>query len=402
MNIRIKKPLPANEEMNIKKDNPVIAAYTQRYLNTSMTFVYRQIKSVEDEFSPIVLTSNEINNIDIYPAEKIFSRPKTTLGRLYRFMKKQMGSYSILSGDQINYFKQVTKENQVKLIHAHFGPAGIEIIPVAKALKLPLIVTFHGYDASSLLKNSKYISDLQPVFRYAHIVAVSDYMATKLISAGADASRMSVIRYGISPEKFPFIKRDPVHIKYKENRTINFLQLSNFNEKKGHKYTVLAFNELIKKQSNCTLTLAGDGELRSEIEGLSASLGIRDKVFFPGNVKPEAVKTFMAEADVFLHHSLTASSGDQEGIPNVIIEAMATGLPVISTFHAGIPELIKDGYNGFLVEEKDIDSYTRKMIEIIKIENNFASLASNTVFQDFNLITQACKLKELYKSLMKL
>lgn len=385
-------------EGNIIK--PVVGVYTQRYLNPSMTFVYRQISSVTAEFSPVVLTSNPVNNLDIYPVDKIFSKEKSPLGRLYRFYKKKTGHFAVLSRAQINYYKKILKENNAALIHAHFGPSAIEILPVAKELDLPLLVTFHGYDASSLLNNSNYVNDLKPVFEYADVIAVSNYMAQRLIEKGALSEKIRVIYYGISAEKFPFIDRTPVAEKHKRGEKVTFLQVSNFNRKKGHKYTVEAFKRALEKYSNLRLILAGDGELKTEIEQLCQSYKINSCVEFPGNVNPYQVYDYMKQADVFVHHSVTAPSGDQEGIPNVIIEAMATGLPVISTFHAGIPELITDGKNGFLVKEKDVDGYVNAIDCALHSESSVNRNASEKVMNDFNLEHQGRKLIEAYKEII--
>jgi len=100
--------------MRINK-KPVVAVYTQRYLNPTMTFVYRQIKSVMDEFEPIVLTPNEIRNLSVFPFEKIYSKKKNIFGILYRLYKKASGRFAVLSNSQNNYFKQIIKTIRLEL-----------------------------------------------------------------------------------------------------------------------------------------------------------------------------------------------------------------------------------------------------------------------------------------------
>lgn len=383
-----------------EKNKPVVSIYTQRYLNTSMTFVYRQISSTLNDFDPYIYTSNEITNSDIYPAGKLFVKVKTPLGRLCRYYKKKTGHYAVLSGAQIKFFSDHIKQSGSSLIHAHFGPSAIEILPVAEKTGLPLLVTFHGYDASSLLFNESYLTDIRPVFRRAYVIAVSEYMAKRLIEKGADPARMRVIYYGISLEKFPFIEREAVKEKFLHGETVKFLQVSNFNAKKGHEFTLKAFSGLVKEVKNVKLILAGDGELREKMIRLASELGIEKYTEFPGSVNPESVASFMKQADIFVHHSVTAASGDQEGIPNVIMEAMATGLPVISTVHAGIPELITDGVSGYLVPEKNVEEYTASMKRALQGDLQINNNAAGTVREKFNLDIQGQKLVETYKDII--
>lgn len=381
-------------------NGPEICVYTQRYLNLSMTFVYWQLKAVSAAFNPWVLTSNPTNNLDVYPIENIVVSEKSVLGRLYRFYKKKTGHYAVLSSGQKKRFRDVLKEKDIKLIHAHFGPSGIEILPLAKELKIPLLVTFHGYDASSLLRNKNYLNDLKPLLSYANIITVSSYMAKKLVGLGADPSKIRVIYCGTSMETFPFVEREPVAKKFSENKMITFLQVSNFNEKKGHKYTLEAFSRVARKYRNVKLVLAGGGGFKDEMEKLSGDLGIGDRVEFPGSVNPHQVFSLMKEADIFVHHSVTSASGDQEGIPTVIMEAMSTGLPVISTYHAGIPELIDNGINGYLVNEKDIDTYALTMEQALCSERSINKNAADKIRRDFDLELQGNKLIQIYREVI--
>ncbi len=379
---------------------PVIAIYTQRYLNKSMTFVYRQLLSVSEEFEIIVITSNEINNRDTFPFEKIFSKKITPLGRLYRLYKKLTGHFAVLSPMQKKYFYNVLRTNNVKLIHAHFGPSGIEICPLAKKLGIPLVVTFHGYDASSLLTNRNYIRDLKTLLIYSYSLAVSRFIYDKLINLGADRDKIEVYHCGVNLENFHFVRRSPISLKLKQKEEIIFLQISNFHEKKGHEFTLKAFNNLLKKYDNCKLILGGDGPLFKKIKTLCDNLEIANKVQLLGSVNHNEVFALMNSSDIFVHHSITTKRGDEEGIPTVIMEAMATGLPVISTYHAGIPELIDNNVNGFLVKERDIEGFTNAMIKAIESNKNIADIARLKIEKDFNNKILGPMLNQLYKRII--
>jgi len=343
----------------------------------------------------------------MFPIELVYFKSRNLIKiKTSRIFYRIYGQHKLLSRkpkisfNQKKFFTKIISKNDVKLIHAHFGPSGIEILPIARKLNIPLIVSFHGYDGSILLKFKDYRKRLEELFNEAHILLPSNFMLDELNEKVSNIKKHSVMYIGIPVDKFKYVERKSVTSKLKENEKITFLQVSNFVEKKGHSYTISAFNNFLKHYENAELILAGDGYLKEEIQTLVNNFGLNDKVIFPGAVNQEQVIDFMRNADVFLHHSVTSGAGDKEGIPTVIMEAMATGLPCISTIHAGIPELIKDGINGFLVEERDVESYVQKMIKIVSLSSNFSYEARNTVESDFNLEIQVKKLKTIYSELI--
>lgn len=119
-----------------------------------------------------------------------------------------------------------------------------------------------------------------------------------------------------------------------------------------------------------------------------------------GKVVKEEVVTLMREADVFLHHSVTAENGDQEGIPTVIMEAMASGLTVVSTYHAGIPELIKDKETGYLVMEKDVDGYVKQLENVMYSDNTIRDNALKHIRENFNIDVQNKELIKIYQHIL--
>ena len=384
-----------------------IAIYLQHYLAPSMTFIYRQLKSAEKKYNPLVICSDRVENQDKFPFENFFLKRRNFIHiKKSRYYNKLFGSHALLSINprisigQSKYFSQILHKNDVKLIHAHFGPSGIEILSIAKALNIPLIVSFHGYDGSILLKYERYKRTLKRIFEYSHIIVPSQYMLNELNDRVGNLVNCTIVNYGIPLNDFRYVERSSVKNKVDKNEKLIFLQLSNFVEKKGHFYTVSAFKELLNSYPNSQLVLAGDGDLIGEIQELVNNLGLKNKVIFSGAVNHKQVSEFMRKADVFLHHSVTSTTGDKEGIPNVIMEAMATGLPCISTVHAGIPELIKDQINGLLVKEKDISGYVQKMKELLEKENDYALQARKTVENHFNLEIQTQKLSAIYDRLL--
>jgi len=384
-----------------------IAIYLQHYLAPSMTFIYRQLKSAEKKYDPLVLCSDRVENRAKFPFDKFFLKRRNFVRiKKSRYYNKLFGSHSLLSINprislrQSKFFSQILHKNDVKLIHAHFGPSGIEIVNLARALRIPLLVTFHGYDASLLLTMKKYIENIKRVFDYAHIITVSEKMKCDLIKFGAIEERVSVVRCGIPVDRFHYVERASLQSKFSNNEMITFLQVSNFVEVKGHKYTVLAFRDFLGVYPNANLILAGDGGTKASVQELCANLGISSKVKFPGVVDESTVIKLMKNADAFLHHSVTLTNGIKEGLPTVVMEAMATGLPVISTYHSAIPELIDDGLNGFLVKERDTLTFKDTMYNLKNVTNQIGLNARKKVSKDFNLEIETQKLFEIYDRLM--
>lgn len=379
----------------------VIAIYQQNFLSASMTFIYRQLLGVSDEFKPIILATTR-NNRGRFPYPKIYERNLSTREFVYsRVLKKTTGRVPIMFSDRQEYWKEVLLEQEIKLVHAHFGPAGIDVLPVVAALGIPLLVTFHGSDASRLLRNPGYVSRLRDLFEYASVITVSHFMADQLSAFGARPERTFVHYIGAPVEEFEFVERKPVRMKISDSERVTFLQVANLIEKKGHAFTLEAFRNYSSRNPDCKLVLAGDGRLRRQLERTAAQMSIGDKVEFAGAVTKAEVIRLMRDADIFLHHSITAADGSQEGIPTVLMEAMAMGLVVISTFHSGIPELIEDTYNGLLVQERDVTGYTRRMFDCATVDDDLPKRAAATVNDRFNLAKQNQELKEIYRHVLQ-
>lgn len=250
------------------------------------------------------------------------------------------------------------------IIHCHFGYEALMLLDNIDIRRYPIIIHFHGYDASMMLKKKSYVKKLKSVLKNKNVfpVTVSDFFINQLSETlDVPKNRFTLLRYGVNLELFnPYQKNDNGRV---------FLQVSSLVPKKGHEFTLKAFSLFLKNREDkeYTLILTGDGKRRALLESLASEYGISDKVQFVGNVAPSDAVNLMSTADCFVHHSITTEEGDTEGIPNAIMEAMAMELPIVSTFHAGIPELVEDGVNGYLVEERDVAAYAKKMEEALKM-----------------------------------
>ncbi|MBO9571308.1 MAG: glycosyltransferase, partial [Chitinophagaceae bacterium] len=257
----------------------------------------------------------------------------------------------------------------------------------------PVILHFHGYDASQALRKPAYKRRLQELLVQPNIIPLScnQFFANRLAGVlRLPVHKFNVLRYGINCDLF----------KRKEEADSGsekiFLQVSSFSEKKGHQFTLKAFSIFLKNtgRRDCRLIFAGDGARRADMERYSAELGIYNHVHFAGIASPEEAVNLLQRANVFVHHSVTAANGDMDGIPNSIIEAMAMQLPVVSTYHSGIPELVENKINGYLVKEHDVIDYANKMEKALAM--GLLPANREKVIQFYELNKQNELLEEFY------
>jgi glycosyltransferase involved in cell wall biosynthesis len=383
--------------MSSRPEKPVVALYLRYYLSPSETFVHRQLLGVSDEFSTIVLAS-ETSNLDLFPTESVFAKGKGLAGKAGTRVVRALGRrYSVATPGQRGFWKKVLAEKRARLVHAHFGHFGLDVLASARAVGLPLLVTFHGFDASSLLRDRRYTRQLRELFGYAHALTVSRNMAERLAAHGLREGRFTVHYIGVPIGDFEFTERTPAPEKIARGEPLVFLQVSNFVEKKGHRVTIETFSRYLRERPRDRLVLAGDGPLRKGMEELCAAEGIADRVEFPGRVVRRQVADLMRAADVFVHHSVTGADGDMEGIPTVLMEAMSTGLPVVSTRHSGIPELVDHGRDGFLVGERDVEGYTAALHALRASDPAMGRSARKKIEEKFDIAAQNAELKRIYR-----
>ena len=291
-------------------------------------------------------------------------------------------------------------DKKFDIIHCHFGPNGI-IGAYLKEIGISgkLITTFHGYDMSTFIVNNGN-NVYEKLFLNGNLfLPISDYWKRKLIRLGCDEKKIIVHRMGIDLKKFKFSER----IK-QPGEPIKILTIGRLVEKKGHEYAIRAIAKVVKKYRNIEYLIAGDGPLRNKLEGLVQELGIEKHVKFLGAIEQNEVLKLYQQAHIFVLPSITASNGDQEGIPVVLMEAQATGLPVISTYHTGIPEVIVEGKSGFLVPEKDVDALAERLeylIEHPEIWPEMGRYGRKFVEEKYDIKKLNQKLVEIYQKLIE-
>lgn len=284
-------------------------------------------------------------------------------------------------------FKNYLLDNNIQLVLAEFGTTGVEIFELCKEIKVPLIVTFYGYDAFHKEVLDKHLTAYLEMFDYcSKIICVSKDIQKQLITLGADTAKTKYLPCTFFPDNFEY--KD-----HSKNKNI-FLAIGRFAETKSPHLTILAFNEVLKDIPDAQLVMIGKdggGELFEACHILVKALKIEAKVDFKGILTPIEVKAEMDQAKVFVQHSLTTPMmGDKEGTPVAIMEAMANGLAIVATKHAGIQEIIEHGKTGVLVEEYDYLAMAGEMkricldTKLIKLlgENASKSIRSNPLISE--------------------
>jgi len=266
------------------------------------------------------------------------------------------------------------------VVFAQFGPVGAEIMKICKKINLPLIVHFHGYDISVKKVVEDYRKKYQEMFEYAtYIIAVSKCMKNMLINLGCSESK---IIYNPCGANDAYYNISPTY-----NKKL-FIGAGRFTPKKAPQNTILAFIKVLEKHPDAQLILAGEGELLETCKELVKQNRIEESVFLPGVFNAEQLKLWLSEAMAFVQHSITAPDGNMEGTPVVVLEASLAGLPIISTFHAGIPDVIIDGKTGLLVNEGDIEGMAKNMIWILdnpKKAKEIGMAGKENIWKNFNM-----------------
>lgn len=270
-----------------------------------------------------------------------------------------------ISGVRNNYFgnyalRTYLQKQRIDVVLANYGIAAAHLVPACRDLGIPLLVIFHGHDATDQKLLKQYRRGYQRLFEYASfVITVSADMREGLIRLGAPPEKIRVVPCGVDIAKFR-----PAS----EPKEKLFLAVGRFVEKKGPLHTIKAFHKVWQKHPDAKLVMAGSrsGECYAACSRWVANTGMAGAVVFAGVLTPAEIREWMARARAFVQHSITAANGDQEGTPVSVLEASASGLPVISTFHGGIKEAVVHNKTGFLVKEGDIDGMAASMMTILE------------------------------------
>ncbi len=322
----------------------------------SETFIQNQIEYLP--FEKLIVTTGigefaDQNNIPI-ASFSLLSKVKRGFGRKFLNEDFEIQQNSLL--------EKHLKKNKVDHVLFQYGTTAKKAYKACLNCDTPYTIHFHGYDAYTNLYGKDYYKE---VLKYAsQVVVVSNHMKNQLMNLGCNEEKIVIIPYGT--------KFKPVSKLIEQNNTKNkFLAVGRFVEKKAPYITILAFAEALKVNNRLTLDMVGEGDLLPMCKDIVKGLDLEKNIKFHGACSHEAVQKMMHKTDFFIQHSKRAESGDSEGLPNAIIEALILNKPVISTYHSGIPEVVENEVNGFLVREGDLLGTKEKIIKAIDYNFKF-------------------------------
>lgn len=318
------------------------------------------------------------------------------------FRKWKFKLIKLISSNDVIKMAPVLDDTDV--LHFHFGTDAGIYLPLLKNVTKPKIVSFYGYDCSSFPKRflglgKSYLQ--QRVFKLADVVlAMSEDMREDLIKLGCPKEKVRVHYHGIPLSKF-YKKRN-----YAKNDSLtSFLIISGLTSKKGHLFLLKSFKKAFDVNKNIRLTIVGSGATGHDIDNFIQASKMAEYVsVFPQTAYASSEHVgYLNSADVFIHPSITTATGDKEGIPGAIVEAMATGLPVISTFHAGIPHIIQNRLNGILVPENDVDKLTQAILQLARLSELREQIGvegQKVAMSQLDLIYKEMALESIYDSVI--
>ena len=367
---------------------PKVAYLKFSFLPPSESYIAQQLAALR-RYDPLVLAMSAPDATGL-PEATIRS-----LSTLNPFARAYNG-LSLRLRRTCPHFEVQARREGCRLLHALSGVEGIYGARLKARTRLPLVTTFRGADVTRLPRRNRRL--YERLFAEGDLfLAPAEAVRKELLGLGCPENRVRIHRPGIDVERIPFHEREPG-----EGGSVNVLVVGRMVERKGLPYGLQAFANASRYHRHVSLTLIGDGPARPAVEAQLRELNLAN-VRLLGAQPHDVVLAEMQKAHIFVLPSVTTADGDTEGIPIALIEAQASGLPVVTTWHSGIPELVADGQNGYLVSERNSHALAerlRNLIEHPELWSSFGRAGRAIVEQSFSLRRQVAGLEEYYDELL--
>ena len=394
-------------------DSPLVCSLCGTYLKQEMQSIYRQIAGLRDHRN--IVFAEQISNLEMFPFAPVVlmekrSRPRLRGNFLLRFWYKHIvrkwppprpiGSV----GRENEYYHpydlvDLLRKNNPDLVHCYYGHKAVKYLKMLKAAGVPFVISFHGVDVVKFIDREGYREALLSAFTEAKLVmARSVSLLERLIELGCPSHKLRLNRTPIPLGNITYKKR----IAPKDGQW-RMVQACRLISKKGI-FTILeAIALLIDRWPGMKYSLAGIGPDKEEIERAIVRHGLQKHVQMLGWLSQDELQEVYADSHIFLHPSELTSENDQEGVPNSMLEAMAAGLPVVATYHGGIPEAVTNGGDGLLVPERSPEKLAKALDEMMSSNRKFeefSAKAAESVRERFGFESQIRNLEDIYREAM--
>ena len=379
---------------------PVVASYCTTFLKPEMLHIYRQITGLQRWKTFVVTKERQCEDLYPMPPDGIEIAPVVRSNFIRRFWLKYVrrqppivyrGEYGVLA--------KLLERRHADVLHVYFGHTGVHLLPFLEHWPRASVVSFHGMDVQTRAHDPSYEVRLRQLLKTTtFVLARSHSLQQRLLDLGCDPERLRLNRTGIPLDQFPEVRRTvPADGAWK------LVQACRLIEKKGLDDAIHAFARFRQSHPAATFTIAGEGPLLNSLTSLCAELQLGDSVRFAGFLKGGELRELYEQSHLFVHPSRITSDQNQEGIPNSMLEAMATGLPVLATQHGGIPEAVRPGVTGLLVPERDVDGLHQSLERFAGEDGLWAQMsaaAAEDMRQNFERNAQIAKLEAVYDEAM--
>ena len=378
------------------------------YLNITENWMLNIIRAAPDIRN--IITALEFNNNFPLYEDIRYWKPKKAFHRSRKIRHLIENKMFVL----LRQIHILLNKGKFDLIHCHFATVGCANRKLAKLLKKPLIVSFYGYDYEAYPNRfPAYHTHYQRLFRQADLfLCEGHYGASILVKKGCPANKVMVCRLGVKAKTIPFVQRK------KAAGELNLVQVARFTEKKGHVVALKSFIEALEKCPNMHLTLVGElpGEatakddpsqkIKAKLLELIKLHSIEDKVSFKPLVPIKELHESLTPYHIFIHHSVWTSDGESEGgAPVVLLDAQATGMPIIASKHCDIPDEVIDDKTGILCEEGNVKETSLAIERFYKMGqqefDQFGLNGRNHVEQHYDIENNGKVLAEAYSTVIK-
>jgi glycosyltransferase involved in cell wall biosynthesis len=368
--------------------SPTVVIFCDHLLYLSETFIRAQARALR-QFSPVYAGSRRVHGLELPAGSSYTINPGDTVGKIREVVFKLFGK----APDLVRRLRALDPV----LVHAHFGPDGLRALPLSRQLGLPLIVTFHGSDATALHPRRKqapfghrrYLAHKDVLRHGASLfLAVSDFIRGKLLEQNVPPEKVIVHHIGVDTRFFSPLTEETEPV---------VLFVGRLSERKGPNYLIQAMAEVQREYPEVELVLIGDGPLRKNLEQ-QAKASLR-KYRFLGAQPPEMIREWMDRARVFSASSVKIDSGEEEAFGMVFAEAQAMQKPVVAFASGGIGEAVSHNETGLLAEERDwrkLAEYLSMLLRDSNLRRKFGLAGRKRVLRLFDLSKQTSVLEEIY------